>query len=139
MYLHKLIQILSLLLLSISSFSQQDSTIYINVDFEINEIYTFIDKGPNFKGGTDSLYLAIQANLAQDLKSKNENYTDFILIRLTIEKDGRISDWDYLTKEYNKKRNLLLLSIALNCLPNFSPGMQDNKFVRCYYTFPIYL
>jgi len=114
------------------------------------EIYTVVEKMPQFHGGEQALLNFIKQNLKYPKEAQKKGGQGTIIIRFTVDSKGKVADPIFLkstVSENNKEIESsnqdvveLLNNEALrviNSLPDFIPGEQNGKKVPVYYTLPI--
>lgn len=91
---------------------------------------------PEFPGGMEAMMHFLSDNIRYPEKAKDDNIEGRVFIQFVVEKDGSIGEVK------------LLRGIGGGCdeeairvvkaMPKWTPGQQDGKAVRVYYTLPIF-
>ena len=100
-----------------------------------DELWLFIEQNPMFIGGLDSMYSYLGRELVYPEDARALAIQGTVYIKFIIEKNGDVSTailergvWPSLDEE---------ALCVIRMMPKWSPGMQNGKFVRCYFTIPI--
>ena len=90
---------------------------------------------PEFPGGPDSLNAFLSREIQYPLVAKNKGITGTVLIEFVVEKDGRVTN------------GMVKVSLSPDCdeealrgvmsMPNWKPGKNMGKPVRCYFQIPV--
>lgn len=94
-----------------------------------------LEQMPEFPGGESSLIKFIQSNLVYPVSSKSKGIQGKVIIRFCVTSIGNIEKAEVvrgLDPECNKEALRVI-----NLLPTWTPGKQDGKNIRVYYTIPI--
>jgi len=86
-------------------------------------------------GGMDAVYEFLKNNLKYPQEARDKGISGQVFIEFVVEKDGSISNVRSLVEV-----NPLLEAEAVRVvklLPNWKPGMQMGKPVRCFYQIPV--
>jgi protein TonB len=95
------------------------------------EIFTVVEKQPEFPGGQKALDDFIKLNLKDSRKYKKGNvYAQFI-----IEKDGSITDIKII-RGLSNKQDIEVVRL-ISTMPNWIPGKQREKKRRVRYVLPV--
>lgn len=99
------------------------------------EIFTTVEQNPEFPGGISEMYKYIGTNIKYPSAAQRANVSGKVFVKFVVEKDGSIGD---IT---------VLKGIGFGCdeeatrviksMPKWSPGRQNGRNVRVYYTMPI--
>lgn len=111
---------------------KQEETTSEEVD---DEIYMITEVMPEFEGGNKGLQLFIANNVVYPPEAKDKNITGRVFITFVVNQRGKVTDVEVL-----KGVHPLLDEAAIQCiksLPDFTPGMQDNKPAKVRYNIPI--
>lgn len=96
------------------------------------QVYTTVEKMPEFPGGMKAFQQYVQKNLPQqDVKEKG-----VVIIQFIVEKNGNISN-PTIARGFKAEMDTLALELVSN-MPRWIPGEEDNgNKVRCKYSVPI--
>lgn len=99
------------------------------------EIFTTVEQNPEFPGGISQMYKYISENMKYPSAAQRANVSGKVFVKFVVEKDGSIGDIQ------------ILKGIGFGCdeeasrviksMPSWSPGRQNGRNVRVYYTMPI--
>jgi TonB family protein len=101
----------------------------------LDDVYIQAEKNPEFPGGLEALYKYIGGYLRYPTRAVTEGVQGKATIRVVVEKDGFISNVQLL-RGFDTDCDAEAIRVV-KTLPRFTPGMQDGKPVRVYYTIPI--
>jgi TonB family protein len=94
-----------------------------------------IDRAPQFKGGMLRFYQFLALNLRYPDKMLRYNVQGSVIIALTVEKDGSLSDIRSVKDVgYGSAEEAIRV---LKKSPKWQPGFQNGELVRVRYTLPI--
>lgn len=108
----------------------------IKTNKEDNTIYTVVEIPPKPQGGDDALGRYLQ-HLHYPGKLRDEDIGSHTIMKWVVEKDGSLSNFIVVSGasvELGKE-----LTRVFKSTPKWSPGMQNGKQVRVWYTFAGYL
>lgn len=100
-----------------------------------NEVFTAVEKLPQFPGGTETFYSFIAKNLHYPADALDKNIKGRVNITFVVERDGSLSDMKTLSNPPAMLGNEALRVMALS--PKWIPGEQNGKRVAVRYTLPI--
>ncbi|AWV97495.1 energy transducer TonB [Arcticibacterium luteifluviistationis] len=113
---------------------QQISSIrMVPIQFEMSMVYTAVEQNPSFPGGREAMDDFFNLNMGvYEPKSKN---TKTAMIRFTVLEDGKTC----CTIFFNETPKLIEEQIlkALNKMPLWNPGKQNNRLVKVFFTMPV--
>lgn len=99
------------------------------------EIFTAVEQNPEFPGGTAEMYKYLGNNIKYPAAAQRANISGRVFVKFVVEKDGSIGNIE------------VLKGIGFGCdeeairviksMPKWSPGRQNGKNVRVYYTMPV--
>lgn len=121
-----------------SDFGLCDSTRKSQAD---TTVFTIVEVAPEFPGGIESLKTFIKSNSTIPLASKTEKDIVWMHLRLLIERDGKVSAVqvkrigsidEHKYEKYEREAQRIV-----SMMPNWKPGSQDGKPLRCYILIPI--
>lgn len=93
-----------------------------------------LEKRPQFKGGKKKLADYIRRKLSP--KFKKSDFKGRLILRFTINKEGRPEDIKIHPKTLSKKDVNSILGFFKE-MPNWEPGIQLNRKVKVKYTLPV--
>jgi len=115
-----------------------------------DQIYTVVEKMPQYPGGEQALINYISQNMKYPKEAMEKGGQGTIIIRFTVNSKGKVVDPIFLkstVSEDNKEvgsSNLKVVELldhealrVINSFPDFIPGEQNGKKVSVYYTLPI--
>lgn len=94
------------------------------------------ERKPKFKKGGDALNKYLRRKLTP--KFNYSNISGRLILKFTINKEGKPTDIQILPKNLPEKYKKIILKFFKN-MPNWEPGIQLNRKVRVNYTLPIKL
>jgi len=98
-------------------------------------VFTATEKRPEFKGGTRGMYKFLSQNIKYPNEAMKNKISGKVFLRFIVEKDGTLSDIQ-LMKGIGYGFDLEAIRVV-KTMPNWIPGLNANKAVRCYYNLPI--
>lgn len=104
-----------------------------------NRIFEVVETMPEFIGGIDSMYRYIYKHFSKPEEAIKNNIQGRVLISFIVNQDGSLSDIKPLlpaSKHLGYGIEEALVELVKN-MPNWKPGYQRNKVVKCRYTLPI--
>ena len=107
----------------------------VNQTSEDAQIYTFVEQPAEFSGGDEELITYIKSNIVYPTMEKENSIQGKVMVRFVVMEDGSISD-AVVTRGISEGLDKEALRIV-NTLPKFSPGRQQGKPVRVYFSLPI--
>jgi TonB family protein len=103
--------------------------------FDINGMYTVVQKMPEYKGGTSALLQDISRNLRYPVLAQENKISGKVILQFVVTKTGSIGEV------------IVVRGIGSGCdeesvrvvksLPNFIPGMINGVTIDVWYTLPI--
>lgn len=100
-----------------------------------DQIFVSVEREPQFKGGMLGFYQFLAANLQYPPQMMRYNVQGKVIITLTIEKDGSVSDVKSIRDiGYGSAEEAIRV---LKKSPKWEPGYQNGEPVRVRYTLPI--
>lgn len=99
------------------------------------EIFTAVEKGPEFVGGQAKMYQYLGENIKYPASAQRANISGRVFVKFVVEDDGSIGEVN------------VMKGIGFGCdeeairvvksMPKWKPGVQNGKNVRVYYNMPI--
>ena len=102
---------------------------------ENENIYTVVEKMPQFPGGESELMNYISRNLRYPIEAMEKGIQGRIITRFVVNKEGKVEKAEIL-RGIDPNLDQAGLNV-INSLPNFIPGEQNGKKVAVWYTLPI--
>lgn len=141
--MQKILIILIMLILGLPGFSQIENEIRVDSLADDEEMITYIETPPKFRGGVDSLWCFIENKL--DFKILNySNHHGKVLAFFEIDTTGKVTNIQTNPDFTQQLNGLVNDSLAENeikkvikLLPDWEPGLQRDKPIRVQYTLPI--
>lgn len=99
------------------------------------EIFTVVEKMPQFPGGEEEMYTYLAENISYPELAREENVQGTVYAQFVVEKDGLISNVDVL-RGIGSGCDIETKRVILN-MPKWEPGEQRGKKVRVKYTLPV--
>jgi protein TonB len=98
-------------------------------------VHRFVEIMPEPIGGMDAMYKFLQDNLTYPAEAKEKGIQGQVFLEFVVEKNGSIGN----VKVIRGVNPLLDAEAvrAVSLLPDWKPGMQNGKPVRCFYQIPI--
>ena len=103
--------------------------------YKIDEIYTFVEEMPAFRGGEPGLIDFLSKNLRYPYNAQNSKMQGSVICTFIIEKDGSVSHVK-ITQEANPLFNKEALRVLMT-MPKWKPGKKHGMPVKVKYTLPI--
>lgn len=95
----------------------------------------FVEEMPEFPGGMDSLSAFLAREIQYPPVAKNNGITGTVLIEFVVEKDGRVTNGKVKVPLFPDCDVEALRGVM--SLPNWKPGKNMGKPVRCYFQVPV--
>lgn len=95
----------------------------------------FVEVMPEFPGGPDSLNAFLSREIQYPPIAKNNGIKGTVLIEFVVEKDGRVTNGKVKVPLFPECDEEALRGVM--SMPNWKPGKNMGKPVRCYFQIPI--
>ena len=95
----------------------------------------FVEVMPEFPGGSDSLNAFLSREIQYPPVAKNNGVKGTVLIEFVVEKDGRVTNGKVKVPLFPDCDEEALRGVM--SMPNWKPGKNMGKPVRCFYQVPI--
>jgi periplasmic protein TonB len=103
-----------------------------------NEIFTVVEEMPEPPGGIAAFYKYISVNIVYPQKEKEQGISGKAFVKFVIGTDGGIYDVQVLKGVPNCKAcDNEALRVIMSYPEKWTPGKQNGKTVKVYYTLPI--
>ena len=109
--------------------------IYAAIIGPVTTVLETADIMPEYPGGGEACAQFVANKLRYPIESINNNATGMELARFVVNEDGTIGDIEIL-KSVDLYCDAEIIRI-IKLLPNFTPGQQDGKPVKVWYTLPV--
>lgn len=100
-----------------------------------DEVFTVVEKMPEFPGGTDALFKFLRDNIKYPVKAQELGIQGRVIAQFVINTDGSIDKVEIL-RSANPALDAEAIRV-IQAMPNWMPGMQRGKNVRVKYTLPV--
>ena len=115
--------------------TEMDDAIEIVEEPKVEEIFTVVEKMPEFPGGLEALFTFINSNINYPHSAKIKNIQGTVFVQFVVEKNGAISNPKVIRSLDDDCDKEALRVVRL--MPNWTPGTQRGKAVMVRYTLPI--
>jgi TonB family protein len=112
-----------------------NKTIAIDTVKKKTDVYTSVDKLPEFPGGLNAFGRFIGASVKYPKNAREQGIQGRVIVSFVVEMDGSLSGYE-VRKGVNKELDDEAVRI-LKLSPKWEPGVRDNEKVRTQYTVPI--
>ena len=105
------------------------------VEKDEDVVFVAVEKAPEFPGGQEALYKFLNKNLNYPAAAKESGIQGRIICQFTVNRDGSIVDVVVLRgvdPDLDKEAVAVIKK-----MPNWIPGEQSRKKVRCKFTLPV--
>jgi len=99
------------------------------------EPITFVDKMPEYPGGSDAMFKFLYKNAVYPPLAKEKKISGKVFVQFVVEKDGKISNIKVIRGIGGGCDEEAMRVISL--MPAWKPGTQNGKPVPVYFTLPI--
>jgi TonB family protein len=123
--------IIFVLTISALAHAQSDTT-----DQQEMQIYQVVEKMPQFIGGKQALSEYLNVNAIYSQAAKDANVRGIMYVSFIVEPDGSIEDAT-IVRGLHPDLDSVSLDLV-NRMPDWIPGKQWGKPVRCQFTMPIH-
>ena len=102
---------------------------------EQEPIFTFTEVMPEFPGGESAMIAFLQKHVKYPADAKQQKKHGTVYLSFVVNEDGRITDVKVLRSVFPSldKEAVRIVSV----MPNWKPGMQNGKAVKCQFNFPV--
>lgn len=108
----------------------------VSVDVpEPDKVFDVVEQMPLFSGGQVELMKYLSANVKYPEVSQKNGVQGRVVVKFVVEKDGSVSSAK-VVKSVNKELDAEALRVV-NAMPKWTPGKQNGRSVRVYYTLPV--
>lgn len=100
-----------------------------------NEVYTVVEKKPQFPGGEAALMKYVGENIRYPENAFKNKVQGRVIVQFVVQKDGKVGEVKILRGTDEELNNEAVR--VIKSLPAFTPGEMDGKPVSVWYTFPV--
>lgn len=100
-----------------------------------NEVYTTVEKKPQFPGGEAALMKYVGENIRYPENAFKNKVQGRVIVQFVVQKDGKVGEVKILRGTDEELNNEAVR--VIKSLPAFTPGEMDGKPVSVWYTFPV--
>lgn len=104
---------------------------------EEEEVFTIVEKMPQFPGGQENMYTFLKNNLQYPADAKQKNLEGTVYITFVIDKDGSLENIKVLRGVKNAPSLDEEAARVIGKMPKWIPGTQNDKPVRVQFNLPI--
>ena len=98
-------------------------------------VFLGVEQMPQYKGGTKALYQFLGENIRYPEEATRANIKGRVTLQFIVEENGELSDVHVMKGiGYGCDEEAVRV---VKMLPGFSPGLQNGKPVRVWYTLPV--
>ncbi|MBO9727585.1 MAG: TonB family protein [Chitinophaga sp.] len=101
-----------------------------------NEIFTFVEQPPVFKGGEDSLAAYLARNIRYPKTAQVKNTAGTIFVQFVVDKDGTIKQVKTVGKKHGDGLEEEAVRVVKS-MPKWKPGRQNGRNVAVQFNLPI--
>lgn len=99
------------------------------------DVATFVEEMPEFKGGTNQLFLYLKNNLVYPKAASKMGISGTVYVNFTVDKDGSLKNVNVI-KEVDPLLDKEAVRVVKS-MPNWIPGKQKGKAVKVSYNLPV--
>ncbi|NJK82733.1 MAG: energy transducer TonB [Saprospiraceae bacterium] len=100
-----------------------------------DEVYTFVQKKPEFLGGESAMLAFIYANITYPKIARENDIMGMVVIRFVVEKDGLITNLEALKDIGGGCADEAIR--VIKTMPKWNPGEQNGNPVRASFILPV--
>lgn len=101
----------------------------------VEEIFTVVEKMPQFIGGMEEFYMFLLINIKYPDEARESGVLGRVLVKFVIEKDGSITNVN-IAEGIGSGCDKEAIRV-IEKMPKWTPGEQRGKKIRVQYTLPI--
>lgn len=99
------------------------------------DVATIVEDMPQFKGGTNQLFLYLKNNLVYPKAASKMGISGTVYVNFTVDKDGSLKNVNVI-KEVDPLLDKEAVRVVKS-MPNWIPGKQKGKAVKVSYNLPV--
>ena len=103
---------------------------------EDGEIFTVVEKMPEFPGGQAELFKFLSENTKYPVMARENGIEGRVICQFVVNKDGSIADIHVIRSGGDASLDKEAIRV-IKSMPKWNPGMQYGKAVRVKYTVPV--
>ncbi|MBR1787306.1 MAG: energy transducer TonB [Paludibacteraceae bacterium] len=100
------------------------------------EIFVFVEKQPEFPGGTKALMKYLSENIKYPAIARENGISGKVICTFVVNKDGSIVDVEVVRSSGESSLDKEAVRV-IKSMPKWSPGEQRNKPVRARFNLPV--
>ena len=108
---------------------------FTEIPFRDEEVFVGVESQPYYPGGEDAMYRFLNTNIRYPSAASRANIQGRVTLQFIVEKDGTVSSPKVL-KGIGFGADEEAVRVV-SSMPQWTPGMQNGRSVRVYYTIPI--
>ena len=101
-----------------------------------DEVFTFVEQPPVFKGGKDSLSFYLSRNIRYPRAAQEKGTSGTVFIQFVIDKEGQLKDAAIIGKDPGDGLGAEALRVVKN-MPKWVPGKQNGNRVNVQFNLPV--
>lgn len=102
---------------------------------EDSKVYTVVEQEPAFPGGNDALLAYVSKNIRYPESAKEMDIQGKVVLRFVVLENGSVGDVQVIQSlDHACDREAIRV---VKSLPRFTPGKQQGKPVKTYFTLPV--
>lgn len=105
---------------------------------KMNPVHLTPDIYPSFKGGDQALLKYIGKNLQAPLSAEGKKIKGKVAVKFIIENDGYVREAEIYRSSQKAEVDSAAIEFVKN-MPQWRPGIEDARPVRCLYILPLHL
>jgi TonB family protein len=98
-------------------------------------VFDVVEQMPEFPGGAEGMMKFLTSTVKYPAVSQKNGVQGRVVVKFVVEKDGSVSS-ARVVKSVNEELDAEALRVV-NAMPAWTPGKQNGRIVRVYYTIPI--
>ena len=98
-------------------------------------VFDVVEHMPEFPGGAEGMMKFLTSTVKYPAVSQKNGVQGRVVVKFVVEKDGSVSS-ARVVKSVNEELDAEALRVV-NAMPAWTPGKQNGRIVRVYYTIPI--
>ena len=122
----------------VSEYADYTDTEIIVAEEEIDEdvVFQVVEQQPEFPGGLQALYKYIADNINYPRVSRENGSQGRVFVRFVVNTDGSVQNAEVIRSSGDVYLDREAVRVVSG-MPKWSPGKQDGKAVRVYFTVPV--
>lgn len=120
---------------SVQTIEQTDTTNAVKKKVAEEEIFTNVEKNPEFPGGAKELFKFLSKNIKYPKDCKKKGIQGNVVVQFVVDTDGSITDVTII-KKVHPSLDEEAIRVA-KAMPKWIPGMNNGKNVKVKFILPI--